>query len=191
MIIIYKLKIKGEKIMIKKNVTLALSLLLIGLVTVSTQALSQNYNCYDNWTSSADMNWWNNDIPSEYALSTNQVEKINEIRATSNEKILPLQNELLSLRTEYRNYNSTTDVDVQKIKSVRKNIRDLEDKISDINLDTKVQIKKILTKEQLKYFDDGGYGWWNMDDNCWHSNHSKMLNGEQGMMTHESRCCGW
>ena len=177
--------------MIRKNVKAVIAMAILSLAGLSSQAFSQNYCNYDNWTSSAGMQWWNNDIPTEYALSTDQISKINDVRANSSEKILPLQNELKSLRMEFRGYNSNSDADIQKIKSYRNKIHNLEDKISDINLDTRVQIKKMLSKEQLTYFNDGGYGWWNMADNCWHSNQNMMLSGERRMTMRGHGCCRW
>jgi len=176
--------------MIKKNVKLVFALAIIGFLGISSQAFSQNYCYYDNWSNDAGMQWWNNDIPTEYALTADQISKVNVIRANSSEKILPLQNELQSLRMEFRGYNSNSDADAKELKSYRNKIRNLEDKISDINLDTQAQIKKMLSKEQLKYFNDGGYGWWDMADNYWHSDHNMMTSsGEQGMMMRNHGCC--
>lgn len=47
-----------------------------------------------------------------------------------------------------------------------KKVQELENKITDLNLDTQLRIKKILTKVHLIYFNDAGYGWWDMVENC-------------------------
>jgi hypothetical protein len=65
-------------------------------------------------------------------------------------------------------------MDIQKSKSLRSKIRDKEGKIEGINLDTQGQIKKILNKVQLQYFNNNQYDWWEMDENCWHSNKKVM-----------------
>jgi len=173
--------------MIKKNVKLVISLMVIGLVMFSAKAQSQNYHCYDNWSTNADMNWWNARIPSDYALSESQVNKLNDIRIENNKKIVPLQNELMILKRNLQYYNTDSDSDVQKLKSDRKKVRELEDKISDLNLDAQLGIKKLLTKEQLVYFNDGGYGWWNMTENCWYSGQN-MMDYRNRMMSGK-RCC--
>ncbi len=177
--------------MLKEKVKLMFALAIVSLMGVSSQAFAQNYTCYDNWTNNAGVQWWNNNIPQEYILSENQTAKINDIRSNSNEKIIPLHNELWALRADFRRYNQKSDTDIKKIEANRSKIRDLENKISSINLKTQLRIKKILGKEQLSYFNEGGYGWWNMDDNCWYSNNNNMQYSNQKMMMHNNRCRGW
>jgi len=165
----------------------------IGLVALSTQAFSQGYCYWDNWQTSAGASWWNNNILAQYALSAEQITEINKTRAKYNEKILPLQNELRSLQIEFRGYDTRYDADINKIKSYRKQIRDLEDKISDLRLDTRGEINKLLTKEQKLYFNDGGYGWWDMGRNWWHSGGNGMMgSGHMGsqMRNMNTGCSG-
>lgn len=73
------------------------------------------------------------------------------------------------MRIEYRGYSSRYDAGTGKIKSYRKQIRNLEDKIDDLRLDARGEINKILTKEQRLYFNNGNYGWWDAGRNWWHS----------------------
>ncbi len=177
--------------MLKKNVKLVFTVVLIGLIGFSSQTFAQDYYSYDSWSGDAGMQWWNNNVPQEYALSSNQITKINKIRAKSNKKILPLQNELRSLRMRYDRYGSGSDI--QKIKSNRNKIRVLEAKISGINLATRVRIQKVLGKTQLTYFNNGGYGWWNMADDCWYSPNtmSHGLYGRDRMWRYHNRYCRW
>jgi Spy/CpxP family protein refolding chaperone len=152
--------------MIKKNVMIAVAIAMFSLMVLPSQLFSQNYQDYDNWTTDTDMQWWNNDVPSRYALSADQIAKVNDIRAKSSKKILPLQNKLYSLRNNLRGHNG---YDVQELQSYRNRMSRLENKISEINLATRVQIQKVLGNNQLTYFNTGGYGWWNMADDCWYS----------------------
>jgi hypothetical protein len=176
--------------MIKKNVKLGFMLAIVGLLGFTSQAFSQHYCSYDNWSRSAGMQWWNNNIPTEYSLSADQISKINDIRTNSNKKVLPLQNELQVLRMESHGYNANSEADIKKIQSSRNKIRELEEKISDINLDTRLKVNKMLSKEQLVYFNDGGYGWWDMADNCWYSHDNMMRHGEYSMRKqNHHRCC--
>ena len=151
--------------MVTNKLKMVFALAIISMVALSAQAFSQDYCYYDNWTRGAGAQWWNNNVPAQYALSAEQITKINDIRSKTSEKILPQQNELRALRIEFRGYDSNPNADIEQIKSYRNKIRNLEDKISDLQLDARGKINKVLTKEQRLYFNDGGYGWWDMNDN--------------------------
>jgi len=111
-----------------------MSLVLVGLIVISSsQAMAQDYCCNSQWSSNADAQWWNYNTPAEYALTAEQISETNQLRKNSNEKILPIENELRSLRMEYQAANSSPDLDVKKLKSLRSSIRDKEEKIEDIN----------------------------------------------------------
>jgi Spy/CpxP family protein refolding chaperone len=163
--------------------------LLAGLIALSaSQVSAQPHCCNSNWSANADAQWWNYNTPAEYALSAEQITEINKLRKNSNEKILPLENELRSLRIEYRAANSNPELDVKKLKSLRSNIRDKEEKIEDINLETKVQVKKLFNKEQLAYFNNNQYNWWDMAENCWYSGNMGMNSRKQMMMSSRNHC---
>jgi len=157
-----------------------LVILAIGII-MATKTFSQNYCNYDNWTGNAGAQWWNSNIPTEVALSAEQIANISDIRTKTSGKLLPRQRELQSLRIEYHGYNANPNAEIQKIKSYRSKIRDLEEKISYLQLDARGKINKILTKEQRLYFNNGGYGWWDSGDNWWHScNSNHWMSGQQG-----------
>jgi len=165
------------------------SLVLVGLIVISSSlAMAQHYCCNSQWSSHADAQWWNYNTPAEYGLTADQISKINQLRKNSNEKILAIENELRSLEIEYLAVNTNADLDVQKLKSLRSSIRVKEEKIEDINLETKAQIKKLLTKEQLTYFNNNQYTWWDMADNCWYSDNMKMNSRKQMMMSSRNHC---
>jgi Spy/CpxP family protein refolding chaperone len=163
---------------------------LLGVLVLfsASQAMAQHYCCNSNWSANADPQWWNYNTPAEYALSAKQISEINQLRKNSNEKILPIENELRILRMEYQAVNSNPDMDVQKLKSLRSSIRNKEEKSEDINLETKAQIKKLLTKEQLTYFNNNQYTWWDMSDNCWYSGNTGMNSSNQMVMSHRNNC---
>ena len=176
--------------MLTNKLKMVLALTIISVLSLSSLVFSQDYCYYDNWTRHAGAQWWNSNVPTQYALTAEQITKINDIRSKNYEKILALQNELRALRIEYRGYASRSAADISKIKSYRKKIRNLEDKISDLQLDARGKINKVLTKEQRLYFNDGGYGWWDSGDDWWHSNHRGMSgNRGHGMMKRHG-CCG-
>lgn len=176
--------------MLKKNVKLIFAVVLISLIGFSSQTFAQDYYPYDNWSENVDMQWWNNNVPREYALSSNQIAKVNDIRAKSSKKILPLQNKLYSLRSKLRGYNR---YDIQALRSYRNKISRLGNKISDINLATRVQVQKVLGKNQLTYFNNGGYGWWDMADDCWYSPNTASYgaDGRNRMRRYHDGYCRW
>jgi hypothetical protein len=91
------------KIIIMKSKRFRLTLVLAGLIVFSaSQAIAQQYCCNSNWSSNADAQWWNYNTPSEYALTAEQITDINQLRKNCNEKILPVEKELRSLRMEYQ-----------------------------------------------------------------------------------------
>lgn len=156
----------------KRLIVIAIAIL--GVFTITTSAFSQNCCNNSKWSVNSNAGWWNYNTPSEYALTSDQISKITNIREESNKKSLPFENELRILRNDYRIENSKADLDVKKVKSLRNDIRNHEENIEDINLDTRVQIKKILNKKQLEYFNNDHYNWWDMAENCWYSGNMTM-----------------
>jgi len=176
--------------MLKKNVKLVFAVVLMSLIGFSSQTFAQDYYNFDNWSSDAGMQWWNGDVPQEYELSSNQIAKVNNIRAKSSKKILPLQNKLYSLRSKLLGHNG---YDMQELRSYRNKISRLENKISEISLATRVQVQKVLGKNQLTYFNNGGYGWWNMADDCWYSPNTMSYGsyGRDRMWRYHNGYCRW
>ena len=163
--------------------------LLAWLIALSvSQVSAQPHCCNSNWSANADAQWWNNNTPAEYALSAEQITEINKLRKNSYEKKLPIENELRSLRMEYRAANSNPELDVKKVKSLRSTIRDKEEKIEDINLETKVKVKKLLSEKQLTYFNNNNYRWWDMSENCWYSGNMGMNSHRKMMMSRRGNC---
>lgn len=166
-----------------------MAFLLVGLIVFSaSQAMAQHHCCNSNWSANTDAQWWNYNTPAEYALTAEQITEVNELRKNSYEKKLPIENELRSLRMEYQAANSNPELDVKKVKSLRSTIRDKEEKIEDINLETKVQVKKLLTEKQLTYFNNNNYNWWDMSENCWYAGNMDMKSRRQMMMSRRNNC---
>ncbi|MCF8303599.1 MAG: periplasmic heavy metal sensor [Bacteroidales bacterium] len=162
---------------------------LAGLIIFSaSQSMAQHHCCNSNWSANANAQWWNYNTPAEYALSAEQITEINKLRKNSYEKKLPIENELRSLRMEYQAANSSSELDVEKLKSLRSSIRDKEEKIDDINLETKVQVRRLLTEKQLTYFNNNNYSWWDMSENCWNAGNSDMKSRRQMMMSRRNNC---
>lgn len=153
-----------------------------------SQVMAQHGCCNSNWSANADTRWWNNNTPAEYALTAEQITGINKLRKNSYEKKLPIENELRSLRMKYQAANSDSDLDVKKVKSLRSSIRDKEEKIDDINLETKLKIQELLTDKQQSYFNNDKYTWWDMAENCWYAGNSETHSRRQKMMSRGKHC---
>jgi len=172
-----------------KTRKIKLTFLLAGLIAFSTtQVMAQHHCGNSNWSPNADARWWNHNTPAEYALTAEQISEINKLRESSYEKKLPIKNELRSLRKEYQAANPSADLDVDKIKSLRSSIRDKEEKVDSINLETRLRIRKLLNKKQKAYFNNNKYTWWNMAENCWYSGNRELQLHRKRMMSHRRHC---
>jgi len=156
--------------MYDKHKKFALIVSLIGIIMlVSSFTSSVNAQGWNNRNCMGGMNrddgWkWNNDVPQKYQLSADQKKSIGDIRSAYGDQIVPLQKELGTLRIEANGYASRSDAEIGKIKSYRKDIHNLDDKIADLRLEAKAEINKVLTKEQRAYFDDN-FVWGDMAGN--------------------------
>lgn len=155
--------------MLSKKRKLTVSILILSAVAIllllSSSAKAQGM---ERWMSGSDSWWSNSNVPTKYQLSPEQISKIREIRSQYDDEIIPLQRELRSLRMEARGYASRSDAEIGKIKSYRKDINNLDDKIEDLRLEARAEINKVLTKEQRAYFGDAkhpsdNFGWTDMD----------------------------
>lgn len=140
---------------------LGLTVALLATIALSSLTSSVNAQGRGCWMSGHDGGWSNSNLPQQYQLSVEQMTKIKAIRSQYDDAIIPLQRELRALRIEARGYASRSDAEIGKIKSYRKEINNLEDKIADLRLETKAEINKVLTKEQRAYFGDN-FGRWDM-----------------------------
>jgi len=171
--------------MLTRNKKLAvISLVLIGLFLVTVSSYAQ---C---WMRGSHRGWSGHMIPEKYRLTEQQQQKVDDIHATYDDKILPLQRELHSKHLELEAYASRPDATVEKIKAFGKEIRNLEGKIDDLQVDAQAEAAKILTKEQRDYFGDT-YNIWDMDSG-WHDD-CPMMRGHKGKGwdKHNHSSTGW
>lgn len=142
-------------------------------------------NEYDGW-------WSNANVPQQYQLSAEQTTKVREIRSQYDDEVIPLQRELRALRIEARGYASRSDAEIDKIKSYRKDVNNLEGKIEDLRLEARADINNVLTKEQSVYFGDS-YDRWDMNDGMMmgHMMNGMGMHGNRSMMSGRWGCWGW
>ncbi len=105
-------------------------------------------------------------IQEKYPLTATQQQKIDEIHTKYDEKILPLERELYSKRLELQAYASSPDATAENIKTLRKEIRNLEGKIEDLKVDARAEAAKVLTREQREYYGNT-ISFWTMGSG-WH-----------------------
>ncbi len=124
-----------------------LTVAIFGLLMFSSTAFSQGnmmQNCGGGYS--------NSNVPKEYRLTDTQSNKINNIRAEYNKRVLPLRQKINSLRIEIRTYNSGTNFNAAKLKEDYAKINALKNKIFALRIDAKAEINEVFTKEQLTYY---------------------------------------
>ncbi|NOZ62554.1 MAG: hypothetical protein GXO74_12855 [Calditrichaeota bacterium] len=165
--------------MVRNKAKPAFLLAVISLIALFSSVFSQAGCPFDKWQKNASAQWWNSNVPVKYALAAKEVKELNKIRNKNSKKIIPLQEELQILKIEFGRYLGQSEIDIREIKSFRKKIFHLEEKILKLQLETRDKIAKILTKKQKRYFYNGGYGWWDKETNWWHSK-SQNKSGSRG-----------
>ena len=140
-----------------------IALLTIGLMGVTGLAAAQMGGRYG-------AGWYGDQTQGQYRLTQDQARKMDEIRAKYEEKLVSLQKELASKSVELEAAFSRTDVPLSNMTALRRQVRDLEDQIEDLEMEANAAAAKILTPDQGAYFRgafnlfDGGWGWscpWN------------------------------
>jgi Spy/CpxP family protein refolding chaperone len=173
--------------MLRKNKKVFnIAVAVIALIALSSLAYSQCCSGYwnNNYRHDSDRmgnyqyGMWNN-MPDQYKLSSDQVKQINKIRTDYRQRIMPLMQEMRSLRTEYRGYASRQNADVEKIKQHRLELQKLQNDADDMRLDARDKINNRLSKEQRGYFNSYGLNdWWDHDMD----GDMMMVGGEMCMM---------
>jgi len=100
-------------------------------------------------------NWSNQNIPEKYQLSDKQQQKIQDIRNAFFDKIQPLQNQLRNQQQQYSAALNSNNPDSKTLDAQREAIQNLWDKIGEYRLETRKQINKVLSDDQLAYFGSG------------------------------------
>lgn len=131
---------------------------------------------------------WNSNVPEKHWLTAQQFDKIREIRSNYDDKILPLQEKLYSLRIEARGYAADPDADPGKIKSYREDISALQGQIDDLRLDARADFTKVLSRDQRAYFDDD-FDWWYDEPGMRASGYGYGMRGY--MMDRHPMMSGW
>lgn len=128
--------------MLQSKKTISLTVILIaGLLFLGTPLLAQNSmeNCGMHSLDKSN-------------LSEEQLNKIESIEEQFEKDIIPLRQELNLLKTKAYNYTLNENVDVEKIKDFKKEIRETEGKIEDKRLDLAAEINTILPEDQQDDF---------------------------------------
>ncbi|GBD91357.1 hypothetical protein BMS3Abin04_02084 [bacterium BMS3Abin04] len=174
----------------KKKYLSAAIITVLSLLFIITSLQAQGY-----WDRSCDYNdigWWNNNVPSQYSYSSEQMNEMNKIRSEYDQKIVPLQNNLRNQRIALRDLRNSSNYDADKSSEYRKNIQDIENQIYNLRIDARKDMSALLTDTQKQYFNSSSTGYWdNFYDRCgWdYDNMSydygnnrdyRMMNGRMG-----------
>ncbi len=131
---------------LKKSLSV-LTIAIFGLFMFSSTAFSQG-----NMMQNLGSKYSNLNVPKEYRLTDTQSNKINNIRAEYNKRILPLRQKIYSLRIKLRTVNTGTNFNAAKLKEDYSKINALKDKMFALRIDAKAEINKVFTKKQLTYY---------------------------------------
>lgn len=138
-----------------------------------------------------DSSWWNYNVPSQYQMQPKQIQEMNDLKLEYDKEIIPLQNELQTLRIEMSKYMNRSDFDPDQVKDYRNQIKEIEDQIAEYRLDYRKNMNNLLSDNQRIYFNNSSNGWWDgFYDRCgW--DYADMDYGmrNHGRMYNNGRCC--
>lgn len=96
------------------------------------------------WMGKGDRLLWYRDLN----LTEEQKRKVDDLKETLRNDIVPLRNEMVRKKTELKLLWMDANPDAEKIKSKQKEIRDLRAQIEDRLTDFRLALQQILTPEQ-------------------------------------------
>lgn len=108
-------------------------------------------------------------------LSEEQIQKIDKIQDKYNDKTVQLQQKLNLLETEAYNNTLNDNIDIENVKQVRQQIRELKGEIDDLRLDALQESANILPKDQQHDFITAYL------NECSNNSNGSMMN-DKGMM---------
>lgn len=102
--------------------------------------------------------WCNQNVPVNYWLTSKQISGILYLKSKYDEIILP---EITKLDAMLNTLNKNPGEFDKQAESSKIEIQRLEDKIFELRLEARIEIRKILGTSQTKYFDDFVFSkWW-------------------------------
>lgn len=122
---------------------------------------------------------WGNrqNVPEQYQLSEKQQTKIENIREAYQGELTPLIEQLRDARRAYATALNSKDIDADRVEQLRPEVNNIQDKILEQRMESRKQVNKVLTDDQLAYYGNHhgflmGAGWQNMHANyghgyCW------------------------
>lgn len=177
-----------------KNTTILAVIVISGLLLFSLSAFAQ-------WHGENGYHGDHNDIDYR-GLTGEQREEVEQIHDEYFEEIIPLQNELRSLQTEVYNYRRNDDVNIERIREYRQQMRELRGEIDDLRLDALGEVYDIIPGDKQDHFSNHfnqcfGYGnkgmkYGNMGNRMHGMKHNQGMH--DGRMMHRSGMrngCGW
>lgn len=93
-------------------------------------------------------------IQEELGLTDEQVQQLDDYRNQQREQMKQDRQTMKQLKEEIKQETEKTEIDEAKIKSIHEQLKTLNNKMSDNRLDGILQLRKILTPEQFKKFNE-------------------------------------
>jgi Spy/CpxP family protein refolding chaperone len=173
--------------MAKQNKWIAgLVLGVVAVIGISSLAFAQR-----TWRSCN--SWTGRDVPLEYRLDQEQAQETGKIRAEYQEKILVLEKQHAAKRVEMDAEWARSDGDPARMRELRREIRDIEYKIEDIQIEAGIAAAKHLSPEQRRFYGDDFCVWadsgWSCSSCQWDDGYrgSTKMSGRWGSGWHGSR----
>ncbi len=98
--------------------------------------------------------WMGNraDIPEEYRLNETQRKQLQEIRTNFLKETVELRTNLQTTRLEYREALNNSNTFTTELKQLQSNVSELQSTLANKRLDSREQVKNILSEEKLQYY---------------------------------------
>ncbi len=134
-------------------------------------------------------------LPERLHLTQEQAQKLDEIRAKHEAKLLSLEEEVASKRKELDATEASPGADPQRVARLRQQVIDLGGRLEALQMEVNASAKRILTREQLALFPagfdlfDGEWGWSCPWDRHW--THNVATDYWRGGDCGRWWCSGW
>jgi len=122
---------------------------------------------------------WNiqRNVPEEYRLTEKQELNIDKIREAYQEELTPLIEQMRDARQNYAAALNSDKINAEQVEQARAQVNKIQDKILKKRVESRKQVNKILTEDQLAYYGNHhgflmGNSWQKMHANyghgyCW------------------------
>ncbi|MFA6980506.1 MAG: hypothetical protein WC209_14380 [Ignavibacteriaceae bacterium] len=143
-----------KQISVKYFMTIAFAIFIWSGSLEAKKENSGGNNSTEKWSYNAS-DWCNKNVPTTYYLTSKQISSILYLRSKYNEIILPEIAKLDQLQKAIDNKSTGS------VNNSSNEIQKLEEKLFELKLEARIQIRSHLSPKQITYFDDFVFShWW-------------------------------